>query len=54
MAEIINCNKVTAVLQQHGEWSEIEHGTSSSIPGRTICPVTPEPTHLHGKAAVPV
>lgn len=32
MAEIINYDKVTALLLQHGEWSEIDRGTFTSIP----------------------
>jgi hypothetical protein len=27
MSEIINCDKVSAVLLQHGEWYEVERGT---------------------------
>jgi hypothetical protein len=32
MTEIINYEKVTAVLLQHGEWYEVDPGTLTSIP----------------------
>ncbi len=32
MAEIINFDKVTTLLLQHGEWYEVDPGTLSSVP----------------------
>jgi hypothetical protein len=32
MTEIINFEKVTTVLLQHGEWYEVDHGTFAFIP----------------------
>lgn len=32
MAEIVNFDKVTSVLLQHGEWYEVDPGTLTSIP----------------------
>jgi hypothetical protein len=32
MAEIINYDKVTTVLLQHGEWYEVDPGTFTSVP----------------------
>ena len=32
MDEIINLDKVTSVLLQHGEWFEVDPGTLTSIP----------------------
>jgi hypothetical protein len=32
MTEIINYDKVTAVLLQHGEWYEVDPGTLTPIP----------------------
>jgi hypothetical protein len=32
MAEIVNYDKVTSVLLQHGEWFEVDPGTLSLVP----------------------
>ena len=32
MAEMINFDKVTTLLLQHGEWYEVDPGTLTSIP----------------------
>lgn len=32
MSEIVNYDKVTSVLLQHGEWYEVDPGTFTSIP----------------------
>jgi len=32
MAEIVNFDKVTTLLLQHGEWYEVDPGTLTSIP----------------------
>ncbi len=32
MSEIVNADKVTAVLLQHGEWYEVDPGTLAVIP----------------------
>lgn len=31
MEDIVNYDKVTSVLLQHGEWYEVDHGTFTSI-----------------------
>ena len=33
MTEVIDYDKVTTVLLQHGEWYEVDPGTLGSIPG---------------------
>jgi hypothetical protein len=32
MADIVNYDKVTSVLLQHGEWYEVDRGTFTAIP----------------------
>ncbi len=33
MTEIVNLDKVTTVLLQHGEWYEVDPGTLTVVPG---------------------
>ena len=54
MSEIINYDKVTAVLLQHGEWYEIEPETLTAASATNFWAVTLEPVHLLGKATAPV
>ena len=36
MAEMINFDKVTTLLLQHGEWYEVDPGTLTSIPAANL------------------
>ena len=53
MAEMINFDKVTTLLLQHGEWYEVNPGTLISIPAADFLSGHSGTMHLPGKVTVP-